>query len=121
MTPKLLVAVCFTCWSVLGTLLLTSTQTLEPDHTNLDYSRPETLLLLICMTVAISMYAFAHFYQIIITQQLQIRVTGIKSCSIYFIQVQCKLLNVLLSYGHDIKFDAYINTQTDVAYLILIK
>ena len=68
MPPYLLAAAYFTCWSVLGTLL-TSTQTLEPDHTNLDYSGPETLLLPIHMMVAISMYAFAHFHQIIITQQ----------------------------------------------------
>ena len=68
MPPNLLAAACFTCWSVLGTLL-TSTQTLEPDNTILDYCGPEILLLAIHMMVAISMYAFAHFHQIIITQQ----------------------------------------------------
>ena len=67
MPPNLLAAACFACWSVLGTLL-TSTQTLESNHTNLDYSGPETLLLPIHMMVAISMYAFAHFHQIIIQQ-----------------------------------------------------
>ena len=100
MPSNLLAAACFAYCSVLGTLLA-STQPLEPYHTNFDYSGLETLMLPIPVMVTISMYAVAHFHQIIITQQLQIRVTGIKSCSI--VQGQCQLMNVPLSYGHDIK------------------
>ena len=46
MPPTLLAVVCFTYWSVFCTLL-TSTQALEPDHTNFATSKRDTLLLLL--------------------------------------------------------------------------
>ena len=68
MLLNLLAAVCITYWSALGTLLI-NTQALEPDYANFANSGPDTLLLPIPMMVTISMYSFALFHQIIITQQ----------------------------------------------------
>ena len=53
------------------------------------------------MMVAISMYAFALLHQIIIITH-QNRVAGTISNGLYFIQVQCQLMNTSLSYGNDI-------------------
>ena len=69
------------------------------------------------MMVAICMYAFDHFYQIITQQN---RKAGMMSRIFHFIQVQYRLMNTPLSYGHDIKFNAHTNRQTDVAYYLIL-
>ena len=60
------------------------------------------------MMSAISTYAFAHFHQILITQQN--RVGGSINDNPCFIQVQYQLINASLSYGHDIHI---MHIQTD--------
>ena len=121
MPPNLLATA---CWSVLGTLL-SSTQTLdlEPDHTNLDYSGPETLY--IASNPYDGCYIYICFCSLPSNNSnnsaiANYRATGIKSCSFHFIQVQCQLMNAPLSYGIDIKFNAHTNRQIDLAYLISI-
>ena len=52
------------------------------------------------MMVAMSMFAFDYFFQILITQQN--RVAGTISHSSHFVQVQYQLMNRPLSYEHDI-------------------
>ena len=61
------------------------------------------------MLVAISTYGFAHFHQLIITQQNG--VAGTISNSLDFISVQSQLMNAPLSYGHNINAHNY--KQTD--------
>ena len=69
------------------------------------------------MMVAISMYAFSHFHQMLITQQNRVAVTI--SC-IVLVSYKSNVNWWMHHWVMDMTYDAHVNIETDVAYYLIL-